>query len=341
MVEERNCKDDGLIQRLLCNAPMPLFLSMEKIKIAREITLTYSVTVLLYIIQRYHKRSSKVNNTDELVEVNVVYKFDDEAEIELIKYYSQCRSISQKYNNVDSFLVYDFQFKVISYINLTNKFYLSTVFGKTITQIIRLCGVLQSLETCFQILLSLKSINKIIINVELEKEIDEIMSNLPLFNKITLATFNNTKLLMAYYNNNRILMAGYKLNLISPKNEINLESFLNSTSNANIIIKYSSDLKAIMEFKGNSINLSIYSQAKRMPSKYIYELFENLKDNNLGRIKTIKNKKGPNTIYFEKLDFDILYNNAHLNIFNLLNIDLAVLKNSYKLSNVVKHGNVV
>ena len=169
MVEERNCKDDGLIQRLLCNAPMPLFLSMEKIKIAREITLTYSVTVLLYIIQRYHKRSSKVNNTDELVEVNVVYKFDDEAEIELIKYYSQCRSISQKYNNVDSFLVYDFQFKVISYINLTNKFYLSTVFGKTITQIIRLCGVLQSLETCFQILLSLKSINKIIINVELEK----------------------------------------------------------------------------------------------------------------------------------------------------------------------------
>ena len=97
-----------------------------------------------------------------------------------------------------------------------------------------------------------------------------------------------------------------------------------------------------MEFKGNSINLSIYSQAKRMPSKYIYELFENLKDNNLGRIKTIKNKKGPNTIYFEKLDFDILYNNANLvALLETLNIDLAVLKNSYKLSNVVKHGNVV
>jgi hypothetical protein len=105
MIEERNCKDDGLIQRLLCNAPMPPFLSMEKIKIAREITLPYSLTVLLYIIQRYHKRCSKVNNTEESVEVNVVYKFDDEAEIEVIKYYSQCRSISQKYNNIDSFLV--------------------------------------------------------------------------------------------------------------------------------------------------------------------------------------------------------------------------------------------
>jgi hypothetical protein len=82
----------------------------------------------------------------------------------------------------------------------------------------------------------LKSINKIIINVELEKEVDEIMSNLPLFNKITLTTFNNAKLLMAYYYNNRILMAGYKLNLISPKNEINLDNFLNSTSNANITL---------------------------------------------------------------------------------------------------------
>jgi len=189
--------------------------------------------------------------------------------------------------------------------------------------------------------LSLKSINKIIINVELEKEVDEIMSNLPLFNKITLTTFNNAKLLMAYYYNNRILMAGYKLNLISPKNEINLDNFLNSTSHANITLKYSSDLKAIMEFNGYLINLSIYSQAKRMLSKYVFELFEYLQYNNLGIIKTLKNKKGPNTVNFEKLDFDILYNNANLvALIETFNIDLTVLKNSLKLSNIIKHGNV-
>jgi hypothetical protein len=100
------------------------------------------------------------------------------------------------------------------------------VFGKTITQIIRLCGVLQCLETCFEILLKLKANNKLIINTEIELEIDAIIINLPLVTKITLPTLNNAKRLMAYYNNNRILMAGYNLNLITFENEINLDSFL-------------------------------------------------------------------------------------------------------------------
>ncbi len=105
MIEERNCKDDGLIQRLLCNAPMPLFLSMELIKIAREKELNYSLTLLLYIIQRFHKRENKVDNCEETVQVNFLYKFDLEASVEVIQYYSKCRNISQKFNNIDSFLV--------------------------------------------------------------------------------------------------------------------------------------------------------------------------------------------------------------------------------------------
>ena len=53
------------------------------------------------------------------------------------------------------------------------------MFSKSITQIIRLSGVLQTLETCFDILFNLKSKNKLVINVEVEKELDEILSKLP------------------------------------------------------------------------------------------------------------------------------------------------------------------
>ena len=105
MIEERNCKDDGLIQRLLCNAPMPIFLTMEIIKLARETIVHYSLTVFMFIIFKYHQRYIKVDNSEEIKQTNFVYKFDDEAENEVIKYYSKCRSISQRFNNIDSFLV--------------------------------------------------------------------------------------------------------------------------------------------------------------------------------------------------------------------------------------------
>jgi hypothetical protein len=81
-----------------------------------------------------------------------------------------------------------------------------------------------------------------VINVEIENEIDEIISILPAYNKITLNNFNNAKCLMAYYNINRILMAGYKLNLISANNETNLDNFFNSIAIVNIPIPFSKDL---------------------------------------------------------------------------------------------------
>jgi len=105
MIEERNCKDDGLIQRLLCNAPMPLFLTMEIIKLARETIVHYSLTVFMFIIFKYNQRYNKVDKSEEIKQINFVYKFDDESENEVIKYYSKCRSIPQRFNNIDSFLV--------------------------------------------------------------------------------------------------------------------------------------------------------------------------------------------------------------------------------------------
>lgn len=209
------------------------------------------------------------------------------------------------------------------------------MFGKTITQIIRLCGVLQCLETCFEILLKLKANNKLIINTEIELEIDAIIINLSLVTKITLPTLNNAKRLMAYYNNNRILMAGYNLNLITFENEINLDSFLNTSINISVKIPNSNDLKLIMEYDGTLVSATVYSQAKRTSSHIVIELFKTLERYKLGKVITSKNTKGPKTIYFQKINFELLNNDKDLiTLIEILNIDLTDFKNSYNKNNI-------
>jgi len=208
------------------------------------------------------------------------------------------------------------------------------VFGKTITQIIRLSGVLQALETCFDILLNLKSKNRLVINVEVEKELDEIISKLPPYNMISLTTFRNARYLMAYYNINRILMAGYKLNLLTSINENNLDNFLDSSNKTHLTIPYSNDLKAIMESDGSIISATFYAQNKRLKAKFVLELFQYLEDYKLGRIISKKNKSGPISYNFEKIKFELIETNGELiYIIEVLNIDFLVFKSSYNKSN--------
>jgi hypothetical protein len=87
-------------------------------------------------------------------------------------------------------------------------------------------------------------------------------------------------------------MAGYKFNLISANNETNLDNFFNSTAIVNIPIPFSKDLKSIMEFNGNLISARVYAQSKRQASKLVLELFQQLENLKLGKIKSMKNKKG-------------------------------------------------
>ncbi len=142
-----------------------------------------------------------------------------------------------------------------------------------------------------------------IINTEIELEIDTIIINLPLVTKITLPTLNNAKRLIAYYNINRILMAGYNLNLITFENEINLDSFLNTSINIIGKIPNSNDLKLIMEYYGTLVSATVYSQAKRTSSHIVIELFKTLEQYKLGKVITTKNTKRPKTIFFSKNKF--------------------------------------
>jgi hypothetical protein len=131
-------------------------------------------------------------------------------------------------------------------------------------------------------------------------------------------------------------MAGYKLNLISANNETNIDNFFNSTAIVNIPIPFSKDLKSIMEFNGNLISARVYAQSKRQASKLVLELFQQLENLKLGKIKSMKNKKGPISIIFEKINFESIQNNPDLvALIETLNIDFVVFKNSYSKSNII------
>ena len=65
---------------------------MKVLKIARETEINYSLSVFMFIIHTFHKRQSTVDSTDKTVN-------DDDAQVEVTQ------KFSQKFNNVDSFLL--------------------------------------------------------------------------------------------------------------------------------------------------------------------------------------------------------------------------------------------
>ena len=104
MQEERANKDDGLIQRILCSAPMPQFYSMDTINEARTAPKFFSFNVFLYAIHRYHKRT-KLNDKGEEVSINIEYTFDNDANVAFNNYYNDCKRTSVRMNNIDNCIV--------------------------------------------------------------------------------------------------------------------------------------------------------------------------------------------------------------------------------------------
>lgn len=91
MQEERASRDDGLIQRILCCAPMPKFYRMDVVKDARSIEMKFSMSVFLYVIHRFHNKVT-----------NLLYEKATEA---FRKYYSEYKGISEKMNIIHMFVV--------------------------------------------------------------------------------------------------------------------------------------------------------------------------------------------------------------------------------------------
>ncbi len=56
MKEEKSSKDDGLIQRIICSAPIPLFYEFKIVEDARNSIKKFSMSVFLYVIHRNHNR---------------------------------------------------------------------------------------------------------------------------------------------------------------------------------------------------------------------------------------------------------------------------------------------
>ncbi len=105
MHDERTSKDDGLIQRVLCSAPMPSYIDWEEVKSARRIDINYSLTVFLYIIQRCHRRYKINIITNEAENFYLKYEFDNDSEVEYGKYYSKFKHLAKKLNNKRSVFI--------------------------------------------------------------------------------------------------------------------------------------------------------------------------------------------------------------------------------------------
>jgi hypothetical protein len=69
MKEEKSSKDDCLIQRIICSAPMPQFDEFKIVEDARNFIKTFSMSVFLHVIHRNYHRFIDEDST------NSVYSF--------------------------------------------------------------------------------------------------------------------------------------------------------------------------------------------------------------------------------------------------------------------------
>jgi hypothetical protein len=104
MKEEKPSKDDCLIQRIMCSAPMPQFDEFKIVEDARNFIKTFLMSVFLHVIHRYYNRF-----IDE-VRTNSVYSFITDAKLACKDYYTDYKKLSKKMNNIDNFIVLVFKF---------------------------------------------------------------------------------------------------------------------------------------------------------------------------------------------------------------------------------------
>jgi hypothetical protein len=213
--------------------------------------------------------------------------------------------------------------------------------GKSVTHLVRLSAILQSLENAFQILTNLKTLNKLILTDELKQEINNIVINKPDIECINLNCIQNAKKLISYYNLHRLTMAGYKVKTISSTNESTVDYLVNSNKSLDLSKEQSSLMKYIMEFDGSIINATVISQKKRVDIKSVQIAFNKLEIIQLGKI--IISSRGAITaskqftMDFEKLIFDKIRLNLELiPTIQDLEIDLNKLKKSYTNPNIIR-----
>ncbi len=207
------------------------------------------------------------------------------------------------------------------------------------TQIIRLSSILQALENSFIITNQLKSVNKFLINKELETELDHLVKNSVLQVTISLSCFENAKRLISYYNLHKLTMAGYEYkNENFDTNELKVNSIIDKIStkaNNNIEPNIARTCKKILYSNGPIVNSTSFAQLTRSNIKLVQDSFKVLTDIKLGSIQILnkgKQAKGPkSSLNFIKISIlEISKNLSVITTMEQLQINLNTYKENYE-----------
>jgi hypothetical protein len=207
------------------------------------------------------------------------------------------------------------------------------MFGKAITQIIRLSAIVQVLENAFNMCIALKLTNKIDLSQNMKQDLEDHIrtykASLYIINK---SSFKAAENLLYYFIVSRFVLAGYNCNL------------KNGLSNSQIIDEVLSDTqdmikefdmeflkisKAILLFPGSEVDCNLLNRKKGFKATNIVSAMKQLERDNLGKFEEIRiNSKGPISKLFHKLPVnDISF--VHTRMLEQYKVSLNLFEQSF------------
>jgi hypothetical protein len=180
------------------------------------------------------------------------------------------------------------------------------MFGKSITHLIRLSGVLQALENAGNLIINFNNDIRHSITKTLKNEIHcslNVQTDYATTLSITRANIVRAKKLVEYFVLHRLVMAGYPCDVSDCSNIEKLAATLENVVNfechgANLEL-----IKEILLFSGSSIECKDFlAKFKKYNAKKVIETFNYLDNRGMGEFLEIKNNKGPCKKIFQKLD---------------------------------------
>jgi hypothetical protein len=236
-----------------------------------------------------------------------------------------------------NFLFYFISIKFIS----ISLYQISAMYGKAITHLVRLSGILQALENANLVVLSLPKVCRHTINENLKMEIDEsLKENRANLNShfISSETLLRGKNMVEYFILHRLIMANYPCEISDKSNSQKIESIINNLINFE---NHGTDLeiiKNILLFRGSSIHCKDFlAKYKKLNAKKVIETFNYLEKRDMGNFSEVKNSKGPTKKIFKKICIENVKELQKLKLLEYFGVSFEDYSKNFDFEKLGKH----
>lgn len=271
--EEKDNYDDGLMQRFLICCPKPLLCSFDEIK--NTPVPKIPLVKILFVIAELHKAQKE-------------YLLSDKAIDTYGSYYSKFRMFVRKCDTVDGFL--------------------SAMFGKAATMLLRLAGALKAFKTSTQFLeehLCIGGFDKRRLNVLDAEFINWVEINLHKISEkaesflVDSETIDEAARMLDYFNINRLKLAGYSIG----NQPIELECLVELLEGASSV--YDQVTRKLMCkticHQENEVKGCVIMSQTRCSKAEVRKAFDELAALKLGIVKIIKSHNNRDLTVFRKI----------------------------------------